>query len=58
MELLDGRPKTWLARALGVSVATVTNWVTGETMMPYDKAREAAKLFGVDMEELYEEVRE
>lgn len=53
-KLRDGRPKTWVAKKLGVSISTVTNWEQGDTMMPYDKARELAELLGITMEELYE----
>lgn len=50
-----GTPKTWVAKKLGVSVASVANWETGLAMIPYDKARMLAKLYGVSMEDLYEE---
>lgn len=54
----QGRRRTWVAEKIGVSSASISNWEKGEAMIPYDKARLLAKVLGVKMEDLYEEIEE
>lgn len=54
----QGRRRPWVAKEIGVSRTSLRNWELGEAMIPYDKARLLAKVLGVSMEELYEEVVE
>lgn len=54
----QGRKRTWVAQQIGASAASISNWEKGESMIPYDKARSLAKVLGVKMEDLYEEIEE
>lgn len=51
----QGKSKAWVARKIGVSAYSIANWESGSAMIPYDKARSLAQLYGVTMEELYKE---
>lgn len=54
----QGRKRTWVAQQISASSASISNWEKGEVMIPYDKARALAKVLGVKMEDLYEEIEE
>lgn len=54
----QGRKRKWVAEQIGVSAHSILNWEKGEAMIPYDKARSLAKVLGVKMEDLYEEIEE
>lgn len=54
----QGRTATWTSEATGVSRDTLRSWEKGVSMPMYEKARLLAKVLGVTMEELYEEVEE
>jgi len=54
----QGRGRPWVASKIGIGRSTLESWEKGESMVPYDKARALARLYGVTLEGLYEEVEE
>lgn len=54
----QGRKKSWIASQIDCSIHSLNNWDKGDAMIPYDKARSLARVLGVSMEELYEEIEE
>lgn len=46
--------REFIQKELGISANTLSNWSTGNTYPPIDKAFELADLLEVDINELYE----
>lgn len=46
--------REFIQKELDISANTLTNWVTGKTYPPIDKAFKLAELLEVDINELYE----
>lgn len=46
--------REFIQKELGISANTLTNWVTGKTYPPIDKAMRLAELLEVDVNALYE----
>ncbi|ALX47131.1 hypothetical protein AOX59_18970 [Lentibacillus amyloliquefaciens] len=50
----SGLKKGYIAEKLGVNKDTLSNWMHGRSMIPFDKAVKLAELLGCEVTELYE----
>lgn len=54
----SGLKGKWVAQQLHISQNQMSNYVTGKSYPPVDKAFELAKLFGCKVDDLYEVQKE
>lgn len=50
--------REFIQKELGISANTLTNWCSGKTYPPVDKAYKLAELLEVKIEDLYERINE
>lgn len=50
-----GLEQKYVANKIGIGFQRLSDWERGKGMPRYDKAYSLAKIYGVTMEELYEE---
>jgi putative transcriptional regulator len=49
-----GYKKKYIAEQMGISANQLSNWITGRSYPPLDKAFKLAELLGVKVDDLYE----
>ncbi|WP_439328845.1 helix-turn-helix domain-containing protein [Bacillus pseudomycoides] len=54
----SGLKGKWVAQQLNISQNQMSNYVTGKSYPPVDKAFELAKIFGCKVDDLYEVQKE